>query len=494
MSKIAAEPERWLMAARLSRMSKRDRERGEELISGIQTQDQHSAAWAQEHGHVIIHVTRDRNVSGAVEPAKRPELGPWLTDPAKLAQYDGIVAYDVSRLSRDYEDVPWLRKWAERNGKKLYVIKERLHWPDDRDGMLWAVSAERAYQERQDIKERTGRERDALRAAGKYAGGTVPWGYAVEGEKYDRRLVPTPEGRRAIPELFRRAIAGDTLMSICRWLESAGYQPATGELWHPKTVSQMLRRKTYAGFQQDAEGNTLHRCEALVSLEDFERAGGELDKRATRGPATDQPALLAGLLRCATCDQDAPMYRIKCGKIFYYRCTGRGRHRKGCGNMIRLETLDAAVLECMSQSAVPYQDYQWVPGNDTAALRAELTAEFRGLDPLDPSQDDRRAELLAQIRAMPEATQGGYQPSNPDGTVGDHFRALATDEDRNAFIREYRFMAARQDGYVVLGIGREVGHGERRDSSRLVWKRDGEITRSRVRRDGIEVHAIRLAA
>lgn len=76
-------------------------------------------------------------MSGAMPPWERPELGPWLTDPVKLVQYDGIIAYEVSRLSREYYDLAWLRRWAETNRKKLYVIKERLRWPDNRDGTLW---------------------------------------------------------------------------------------------------------------------------------------------------------------------------------------------------------------------------------------------------------------------------------------------------------------------------------------------------------------------
>ena len=80
-------------------MSKRDRARGDELVNGIQTQDRRSTDWAQQEGHVIVDVTRDRNVSGAVPPWERPELGPWLTDPVKLVQYDGVVAFDVGRLS-----------------------------------------------------------------------------------------------------------------------------------------------------------------------------------------------------------------------------------------------------------------------------------------------------------------------------------------------------------------------------------------------------------
>ena len=155
--RVNGQPERWLVAARLSRVAKRDRDRGDALITGIQTQDTNSTDWAQQEGHVIVHVTHDRNVSGTVAPWERPELGPWLTDPVKVVQYDGIVAYDVSRLSREYFDLAWLRKWAEENHKKLHVIKERLHWPDSRDGTLWEVAAERAYEERQDMIERTTR-------------------------------------------------------------------------------------------------------------------------------------------------------------------------------------------------------------------------------------------------------------------------------------------------------------------------------------------------
>ena len=80
-------------------------------------------------------------------------------------------------------------------------IKDRLRWPDQRDGTLWAVAAERADEERRDIAERIARENDALRAAGKFVG-RPPFGYAVKGEKYDKRLVPTREGKKYVPLIY----------------------------------------------------------------------------------------------------------------------------------------------------------------------------------------------------------------------------------------------------------------------------------------------------
>jgi len=52
--KSNGEPERWVLAARLSRVTKKDRERGNALINGIQTQDQQGAEWARDEGHVVL--------------------------------------------------------------------------------------------------------------------------------------------------------------------------------------------------------------------------------------------------------------------------------------------------------------------------------------------------------------------------------------------------------------------------------------------------------
>jgi site-specific DNA recombinase len=196
---------------------------------------------------VVVHVTRDCNISGAVAPWKRPELGPWLTDPVKVVQYDGIVAYDVSRLSREYFDQAWLRKWAEQNHKKLYVIKERLHWPDNRDGTLWGVAAERAYEERQEIIERVTRELGALEEAGKLTG-RASFGYTPAGDKYDRYLAPTDEGRTYVPQIYQHCIDGWSLERIAKWLNDEGVKPTSG-VWWPPSISGLIKNPVYKGHR-----------------------------------------------------------------------------------------------------------------------------------------------------------------------------------------------------------------------------------------------------
>jgi DNA invertase Pin-like site-specific DNA recombinase len=443
--RVNGEPERWLLAARLSRVSKKDRERGDELINGIQTQDIRSAEWAQLEGHKIVHVTRDRNISGAIAPWERPELGPWLTDPVKVVQYDGIVAYDMSRLSREYFDLAWMRKWAEDNHKKLYVIKERLHWPDNRDGTLWGVAAERAFEERQDIIERVSRELAALRDAGKLAG-AFPFGYTSAGDKYDRYLVPTDAGRKYVPLIYCHCIDGWSLNMIARWLDDEGITPSSGGKWWGKTIADIIKNPTYMGHQCQREvvppdeveesdgkpvryrygstwgtalrhqyGKTIHRCEPLVDAAVWKHANEALSSRPKRGHTDPRDrAMLAEAVFCPAC-ADSPMYRLKTTgaisrDLFYYRCAGRGSQRQGCGNMVRVELVDAAVNEIMASTFdVPVMRHEIVYGNE-AEIQAEterIKFELRQLPArdLDWEEEDReRARLRAEQTQVANTT------------------------------------------------------------------------------------------
>jgi site-specific DNA recombinase len=440
--KVNGDPERWLVAARLSRMSKRDRERGDEVITGIQTQDRRATDWAQGEGHEIIHVTRDKNISGAVPPSERPELGPWLTDPVKLVQYDGIVAYDVSRLSREYYDLTWLRKWAETNRKKLYVIKDRLRWPDDRDGMLWAVAGDRADQERKDITERITRELDALREAGKLHG-RPPFGYTTAGEKYDHYLVATDEGRRYVPEIYRLVIKNWSLKRVADWLNDEGIRPVSGGLWWPRNLAKLIRNPTYRGFRCAQEavpadevetrdgkpvryryadrwverprlvyGKAIHQCEALVDAATWKRANDALTNRPGRGRTSNNPAMLSGVLWCPDCD-DSPMYRIASSRTNrhgepyeYYRCTGRGNQRRSCGLMVRMELADRAVDTAMRlRFNTPVMEHRVVPGNEAELENRDQEIRFKMKQLSEDLPDEEYDAELARLRAERDANR-----------------------------------------------------------------------------------------
>jgi DNA invertase Pin-like site-specific DNA recombinase len=558
--RVNGEPERWLVAARLSRVAKKDRERGDDVINGIQTQDRRSTEWAQQEGHTIIHVTRDRNVSGAIAPWDRAELGPWLTDPEKIVQYDGIVAYDVARVSREYFDLAWLRKWCELNHKKLYVIKERLRWPDNRDGALWGVAAERAYEERQDIIERVTRELGALREAGKLTG-RYPFGYVSAGEKYDRYLTPTGDGRKYVPLIYRHCTTGCrdcaeccrhhvegcpecakgwSVYTIAQWLNSEGVRPPQDEKslseiiqwlddegielppdrkslsevtqwldnegiklpergWWAKTIAAMIKNPVYKGHLCEREtvppdeaeerdgavvryrygdswvanprwqyGKTIHRCEGLVDAAVWKRANEALSTRAKRGHYDrENRAMLAEALSCPFCE-DSPMYRIKTpGRkhpYLYYRCYGRGTKRSSCGNMVRLELVDAAVNEIMTSTFnKQVKRHKIVYGNE-----AEIQAELERINferkqlaaralPWD-EEDRERARLREEFERVSSTTliDDHVELIDTDDTYSGLWERLDTAE-RGAWLAEHGFRVTASKELVTVTQGATRG-------------------------------------
>jgi DNA invertase Pin-like site-specific DNA recombinase len=514
--RVNGQPERWLVAARLSRVAKRDRERGDALITGIQTQDTNSTEWAQQEGHVVVHVTRDRNVSGAIAPWERPELGPWLTEPVKVVQYDGIVAYDVSRLSREYFDLAWLRKWAEQNHKKLYVIKERLHWPDNRDGTLWGIAAERAYEERQEIIERVTRELTALAEAGKLTN-RPPFGYTSAGEKYDHYLAPTDDGREYVPLIYQHCIEGWSLNKIAKWLNSEGVQRTPGKGWAASRLAGIIKNPVYKGHRCKREpippdeveerdgkivryrygaswieaprfqyGKTIHRCEPLVDAAIWKRANEALSAREKRGYTDpEKRAMLSTALSCQYCE-DSPMYRVRTRgaqerPYFYYRCTGRGNLRQSCGNMVRMELIDSAVNEIMASTFdVPVMRPEIVYGNE-AEIEAELERinfELKqlGAQGLPWEEEDReRARLRAEHErvANTKLIDDRVELVETDDTYLGVWERLSTPE-RGPWLAEHGFRVTASKERVIVSRREIEGQAELTELERSTPVQDTE--------------------
>jgi DNA invertase Pin-like site-specific DNA recombinase len=443
---------RLVLAARLSRKGAN----GDDGM-GIETQDKRGRDWAERQGHAIVHVAADTK-SGTVPPWDRRNLKPWVTDPALMATYDGILAYKNDRLSRGcWSDEARIRQWAEEH-RKVLVIVDGPQWPPRNDGDEWAweAMAKMARKEWEAIRERSMRAQAELLERGKFVG-RPPFGYVSVGEKYHHTIEPTGEGRRLIPEVFRRCIRGDSLADIAAWL--AGPEQ-TGRPWWPRTVGTLIRNPTYMGRRcaQDPAtkqyGKTLHRCEPLVDARTFRLAGKALDDRPKRGHIDPgRRAMLAGVLRCPRC-ADSPMYRLNTG---YYRCAGRGAARKGCGNMVRAEAADATVNAIMAADFdTPVMRHTVIPGNgaDLAARLDDIRFDMRQLataDLDDAEHDDRLAALRAERDRVKAAE---VVPDRVElAATGEHYAELwerTPVPERGPWLARHGFtVTAAKDGVTV---------------------------------------------
>ena len=434
---------RILIAARLSQLS--------DGQTGLDTQDAAATTFARANGHTVVHVAADRK-SGTSAPWDRPELRPWVTEPAKLAQFDAVLAYKLDRLTRgDNASTNAIEKWAHDNGKQLLTVDGLVFPCEGAEAIRWDVTKRIAHQEWLATSERYRRMQTYLRNAGKLVG-LPPWGYEVaDADGGHKMLIPTDDGRTYIPEIFGRCIAGDSLGDIARWMDGKGVRATSGTKWWARTIGGIIRCTTYTGRRQDASGKTILTCEPLVDASTFRRANAALAGRPKRGPVDEQNrALLSGILRCPRCD-DSPMYRIAAGHEnthMYYRCSGRGTQRRGCGNMIWVSAADALVSRFMASLTAPILRTIVIPGHDNQAKIDSLKMDLRGLDFDAPDYDERHAQLRGELASLKDApvTSDETVTESTGQTYGERWASL-DESQRGAYLRSehVKVYAARTD-------------------------------------------------
>lgn len=399
---------RLLHAARLSQKAT-DREQ-----TGIDSSDLEAQRWADEHGHEIVETVADTR-SGTTHIWARPNLKAWVTEPDKLVQYDGIVAYKSDRLSRaEWSDEIQIRLWAQEHHKELFIISPALHWPpsNQAEQLSWEIFASQAHEEWKNTSERYRRMQHYLKSQGKLVG-RPPFGYdVVEADGGHKTIEPNEVGRKYVPEIFERCITGESLRTIAHWLDAEGVKPTSAASWNTQSVRKIILSPTYTGrrAEQDKKtgefGRVILRCEPLVDRATWRRAAEALSNRPKRGPMRSEgKALLSGILYCANCG--GKMYRNhtpSSRKKSYYYCVGTYPQRKSdCKFLVGCEALDAAVGDYMAILHLQIMKQELVPGDDHLDQIEEIQQQISDLALQDLDEDDfdvRMAALRAERKRL----------------------------------------------------------------------------------------------
>src|SRR5258707_5252109 len=134
--------------------------------TGLDSQEQETVRWAEQQGHTVVAVVQDA-ASGAKVIASRRHLRPWLSEPEKLAQYDGIVVYRMDRLTRgDSAETRRIETWADEHGKTLMTADDLIFPCEGADGIRWDLAKRIAHDEWLRIRKRYGRMQRTVRANG----------------------------------------------------------------------------------------------------------------------------------------------------------------------------------------------------------------------------------------------------------------------------------------------------------------------------------------
>ncbi len=252
--------------------------------------------YARLHEHEVVGLAEDLDVSGAISPFERPKLGPWLARPD---DWDGLIVAKYDRLTRSLLDFLVLYKWLADRGKTLIWIDPPLDFSTPFGKAMANVLITFAELELAVISDRIREAWHTLREAGKWPGGTVPFGrIPVQAEPNGWRLALDPEYAPVVVEMVRRYLSGDSFHMLSRWLNADGIpssrdaqrlrsgKPTRGEAWTPATVRKLLASPSLAGHVllggeplRDRDG-LIVRIDPLIPLEDYERLQTALRDRA----------------------------------------------------------------------------------------------------------------------------------------------------------------------------------------------------------------------
>lgn len=461
---------RLLQAARLSRLG--------EASTGIDKQDEAAQRYASVHEHSIVATVADTDVSGSVAPWERPRLGPWLTDPVLMSKYDELVASNLDRLGRNARHLAKLRDWCEDHGKRLTIISPPLHWPPEPDDLaspiIWDVLSRLAEFELSTITRRARETRQWLTANG-YLVGRAPFGYRIVPKGEHKTIEPDPDLLPYLRGMVDRALAGSSLMDLCRWLDSEGIPPTRGGIWSPKSVGQVLRNPSLHGRRMSGTGRTLLKVTPIIDLATWRKLQNVLDSNPRRrGAVSSEPALLTGHINCSKC-QGVMHFRRKARKHKdgtlvehqYYRCNGTQREPSRCRVMLRAEMLEAEIdrlmtdqleglsdLEIVERVMIPgtgHEDEIAQVGQDMAELLSRYTADNVGEDEYDARMNALRTER-SRLRALPgEPDRVEERPTGV--TVGEHWRTLdSAGKRRYLGASGIQFYARRGDDGPSIGV------------------------------------------
>lgn len=394
----------------------------------------------------------DLDVSASkVSPFDRPQLGAWLSRPES---FDVLVWWRFDRAIRSMADMYELAAWA-REHRKMIIFAEgigggRLVFDfrnpmDPMSELMMVMFAFAAQVESQNISERVMGAQSAMRKMPLRwpGGGKPPYGYMPipmpeEHGGVGWTLTPDPDAVRVIEYVISEVLKKVPLNIIAAELnkrnepapldywsikqgrtdESGNIVNANGKTrkrakWTGANIARLLRNPNLLGWKmhkgvpvRDSDGTPIMAAvEGILTREEFDRVGALLDTRTKpRKPNTvraDSPALLLGVIHCASCKgrmylrndgRQAPTY-VCSPQTRGETCPGRANVRASWVD----EYVEARFLKIAGK--IPVRRVIEIPGYDPKPEIDATAAEFAEHQKQEGRQKSKAAQAEWQRRA-----------------------------------------------------------------------------------------------
>ncbi len=461
--------ERLIVGARVSTDEQKKR--------GISIPHQTEAARKKvvELGAVVVAYCIEPGVSGA-DYESRAELQKALTM-IEAGQADGMVWYDLSRLTRDIEYLQTIRRRVKRAGGRLYFC--RSDYQDNAVGFLQegVEAVVNQYNRINTAEVSIANRRNVARKGRQPARSRSPYGYhvvtrhdVIKGTHTDAdlgRYEVVEDEATIVREIFSRYAAGDSIRTIARDLTARQVKPPkeargggvtpegqktvgyAAPVWRPGTIRIILNNPAYKG--QAAFGRMRRvvdearlaqgfrckvsyqavdpsqwifiECPALVDPDTWEAANARLgEAKHLHAGRPDRKYMLTGLLRCPGCHQTMGVYHEKQGKKrqLIYRCRRGAPSHSVDRSVCTRKPYNANRIEAQVIAAI--EDVVGRPDNLEAAFNFYQQRQLarysdEELAALRRDQTDVERQLKLAIAAQIAADDKGIDPTVYEDTL-----------------------------------------------------------------------------
>lgn len=344
---------------------------------GVTRQVEDCRKLVAELGWQVVDEHVDNDVS-AYSGKRRPAYDRMLVDVAD-GKLDAVVAYHADRLHRSPLELERFIETLNASGvKHVRFVSGGEMDPGNGDGLLvLRMLAAVAANESASKSRRVRRKMEEVAASGRPHGGSRrPFGYE------DDKVTVRPDEAAIITQLVDRYLAGESLRSLCVWLDQQDIRTVTGTNWQTSTLRALLRSGRIAGLREH-RGEVVAPAvwEAIITPAKRDRVLARMAEAAMTGRRTSRRYLLSGMLRCHRCGKR--LYSAARTDTRRYVCTS-GPDHGGCGGTMVV----AAPVEELVTDAVLYR-------LDTPELAAALNGRAA-----DDEQAAALGDQLAADRAL----------------------------------------------------------------------------------------------
>jgi DNA invertase Pin-like site-specific DNA recombinase len=298
---------------------------------------------AKRRGWTVAGEYVDDDIS-AYSGKQRPAYRRMLED-VRDGTRDAVIVWHLDRLHRRPIELEEFVQTCTAAGVAHVVTLHGDFNLGSGDGLLVARLLSAVAANESDSKRRRGRRKSLeIAEAGKpHMGGPRAFGYGPD------KITPVSEEAAAIVEASERALAGESLPSICRWLADSDVRTVSGKPWRTPVLRQLLLNPRYAGYRT-SHGQVVGPAvwPAILSKEQSERLRDTLTDPARRTNRSARNYLLSGMCRCGLCGNK--MFSMMHYTTRRYLCRS-GHDFGGCGRM----TITADPLEQIIAEAVLYR-------------------------------------------------------------------------------------------------------------------------------------------